>query len=230
MGRHKSPEEVKEEHLESMGPELGPLYHALYNEVAWLHAKWLQYRQLYAKSPERITLLNDVSGFFFRIVQEVFWKDVILHLARLTDPPESVGKANLTLRRLPKANIESSLAEEVHKLVEVAASQSSFAREWRNRHLAHKDLALALDVGAEPLPRVSRQNVEDALSAVRDVLNRLAGHYLDTTVAFEHFISRDDGEALVYHLRVAAHIEKLRRECLLEGKLSLEDLEPPPEG
>ena len=229
MGRHKSPEEVKKEHLQAMGPQVGPLYHALYKEVVWLHAKWLQYRQLYAQSPERITLLNEVSGFFFRVVQDVFWEDVLLHLARLTDPPKSVGKANLTLLRLPQAIIESSLAEEVHKLVEVAVSQSSFARDWRNRHLAHKDLALALDVGAEPLPGVGRQNVENALTAFRDVLNRLALHYLRETVVFEHFIAVGDGEALVYHLRVAAHIEKLRRERLLEGKLSLEDLEPPPE-
>ncbi len=229
MGRHKSPEEVKEEHLQAMGPQLGPLYHALYNEVAWLHAKWLQYRQLYAQSPERITLLNDVSGFFFRIVHEVFRKDVILHFARLTDPPESVGKANLTLRRLPSSISEPSLAGEVQNLVEKAVSQSSFARDWRNRHLAHTDLYLALDVGAEPLPGISRQNVEDALSSFRDVLNQLARYYLDTTVAFEHFISHDDGEALVYHLRVAAHIEKLRREYLLEGKPLPEDFEPPPE-
>lgn len=230
MGRHKSPEEVKEEHLHAMGPQLGPLYHALYNEVAWLHAKWLQYRQLYAHSPKRIDLLNEVSGFFFRVVQNVLWEDVLLHLARLTDPPKSVGKTNLTLLRIRPAITESSLAEEVHKLVEVAVSQSSFARDLRNRRLAHLDLDLALGKGAKPLPGISRQNVENALSAIRDVLNRLAGHYLDTTVGFEHFISHDNGEALVYHLRVVAHIEKLRRERLLEGKLSLEDLEPPPDG
>ena len=230
MGSHKSSEQLKKERLQVMGQELGSIYHVLYNEVSWIHAKWLQYRQLYAKSPKRIELLNEVSGFFFRVVQDVFWENVLLHLARLTDPPQSVGKANLTLLRLPPVIPESSLAEEVQNLVEVAVSESSFAREWRNRRLAHRDLALALDDGAKPLPGVSRQNVENSLAAFRDVLNQLSGHYLDTTISFEHFISYDDGEALVYYLRLAAHTDKLRRERLGEGSISLKDLEPPPDG
>jgi len=33
MGRNKSAKEVEQEQLDAMGATLGPLYHALYNEV-----------------------------------------------------------------------------------------------------------------------------------------------------------------------------------------------------
>ena len=66
----ESAEQVREKHLRNMGPELGPIYHALWNEVAWLHTKWNQYRQLYAHSPERVTFLNGVASHFFGVVQD----------------------------------------------------------------------------------------------------------------------------------------------------------------
>lgn len=100
MAENKTAEQVRNEHLQVLGPTLGPLYHALYNEVTWLHAKWKQYRLLFAESQERVDLLNDVAGFFFLLIQDVLWEDIILHIARLTDPPQSVGKDNLTLLRL----------------------------------------------------------------------------------------------------------------------------------
>jgi AbiU2 len=100
MAEHKSAEQVLEQRIRAMGTDLGTLYHALTNDVAWMHAKWDQYQQLYMHSPERITLLNSVAGAFFGIIQDTLFENVILHLARLIDPPQSMGKDNLTLRRL----------------------------------------------------------------------------------------------------------------------------------
>src|SRR5207249_4795011 len=101
MGEYKSAEQVLEQHIRDIGAELGALYNALTNEVAWVHAKWSQYQQLYARSPERIAFLNEVAGPFFGVIQDALLEDVVLHLARLTDPPKSMGKDNLTLQRLP---------------------------------------------------------------------------------------------------------------------------------
>lgn len=52
---------------------------------------------------------------------------------------------------------------EVARLAAEACSACQFARDWRNPRLAHRDLALALDQGAQPLAGVSRQDVERAL-------------------------------------------------------------------
>ena len=76
-----------------MGPRLGPVYNALWNEVAWLHAKLHEYKQLYGEKPARLELLNRAAGLFFRIVQDTLWEDTLLYLARLTDPPRSAGRS-----------------------------------------------------------------------------------------------------------------------------------------
>lgn len=230
MGRYKSVEQDHEEHLRVLGSELGPLYNALQHEVTWLHAKWLEYRKLYASSPKRIDLLNETAGFFFRVVQDVLWEDVLLHLARLTDSPKSAGKQNLTINRLPALIAEPALAEEIRELVQTAMQRCSFAREWRHRHLAHRDLDLALEsLHATPLPGASRQVVAEALAALAAVLNRVEGHYFDTEVAFGHFLVADDAKALVHHLAVAIRYDQRQRERLSQGRPLPEDLEPPPE-
>src|SRR5437867_12009636 len=113
MSESKTAEQVRDERLQVLGRIVGPLYHALYGEVTWLHAKWKQYRILFAESPERIELLNGVAGFFFRVIQDVLWDDVLLHIVRLTDPPRSVGKDNLTLFRLAESVQERALVLEV---------------------------------------------------------------------------------------------------------------------
>jgi hypothetical protein len=128
MAEHKTREQVRYEHREVMGSILGPLYHALYEEVTWLHAKWQQYRALFAESPERIDLLNKVAGFFFQVIQDVLWEDVVLHIARLTDPARSAGKDNLTLLRLEGAISDRALSAEVAVVVEQGERDSLLRR------------------------------------------------------------------------------------------------------
>jgi HEPN superfamily AbiU2-like protein len=229
MSRNRSAEEVQQEHLAGMGQTLGPVYHVLYEEVVWLHAKWLEYRKLYGHSEPRVDFLNSMARFFFRVLHDVLWDDIVLHIARLTDPPTTVGKENLTLLRLPAVIPDAALAADTQSMIDAAGAQWSFARDWRNRRLAHRDLALALDAAVTPLTAVSREHVERALKSIRAILNRVHRHYLKSQVAFEHFISRDDADTLIYHLRVAKMTEERRRDRLRRGVASPEDLERPPE-
>ena len=203
MAESKTADQVRDEHLRTLGPTVGPLYDALYNEVSWLHAKWNQYRILYAESRERVESLNRIAGFFFRMIQNVLWEDVLMHIARLTDPPRSAGKDNLTLLRLSEALDEPTLSAEVEILVEEAKKAALFARDWRNRRLAHTDLKLALEDRAEPLPGVSRHNVEQALAAIAAVLNKIWAHFSRAEVAFGLLIVHDDAESLAYYLKCA---------------------------
>lgn len=227
MGSHKTADEVRAEQLVVLGVDLGIFYGALQSEVTWCHAKWQQYRTLFGHSEGRVNLLNESAGFFFKIVQDVLWEDVLLHLARLTDPPKSAGKPNLTIHRLPDLISDAVLAEDVRRLAESASLKCAFAREWRHRHLAHRDLDLALNrVHALPLPSVSRQAVTEATAAIASVLNRVESHYFDSQVAFEHFVAHDDANALVYYLARAVRSEQRQRERFAKGKPTPEDLEP----
>jgi hypothetical protein len=208
---------------------LGPVYRALHDEVIWLYAKWLEYRKLYAMSPERVTLLNHTAPFFFRVVQDVLWDDILLHLARLTDHPKSAGRSNMTVKRLAGIVSDPGLASDIRGLVGDAERLCEFARQWRHRHLAHRDFDLSVKTeGVDPLPQVSRQQVGTALAALAAVLNRIEGHYFNSEVGFEHFIASGDAEALVRRLAAAACAEKLRQDGLLRGEVLPEDLGPLP--
>jgi hypothetical protein len=229
MADYQSAEEVEQEHLRAFGPTLGRLYHELYNEVTWVHAKWLQYRELYAKSEKRIELLNQTAALFFRIVQDALWENVLLHIARLTDPPVQGEFKNLTLQCLPDAVGDQVLAGDLRNLVEAGLNRSQFAREWRNKRLAHNDLSLAVDAKAARLPGVSRQNVEDALASFRQIMNRMYGAFFQSEVAFEHFVTDGSADALVYRLAVAARLDEHRSKRFRQGKPLPEDLEPIPE-
>lgn len=226
MAEELSPEQVREKHIRDMGSELGPVYHKLSNEVAWLHAKWNQYRQLFGHSAKRVELLNKVGSHFFRIVQDALWDNIILHLARLTDPIKSSGRDNLTLLRLPEVIPDASLKQEVKELIDTAVSSSLFARGWRNRRLAHIDLALALQSGVNPLPGVSREKVENALSAFRSVLNKLSVKYWQSKTAYEHFIVMGgEGNNVIYFIRAGLKAEDARMERLRQGKPLPEDFQ-----
>jgi len=227
MAEYKSAEQVLEQHIRDMGAEFGALYNALTNEVAWVHAKWTQYQQLYGRSLERITLLNEVAGHCFGVIQDALLEDVILHLARLTDRPQSRGKDNLTLRRLPALISDMQLAARVKALVEATLAACESACAWRDRRLAHRDLALALASATEPLPGISYTDIKTALAAMRAGLNCVESHYWNSETAYEHFLTEGgDADSLVHYLSKSVRAEERRRERLQQGKPLPEDLEP----
>lgn len=125
---------------------------------------------------------------------------------------------NLTLLRLSGAVEVPELAAEIESLVEQAEKAARFARDWRNRRLAHTDLKLALEDRAESLPGVSRYNVEQALAATAAVLNRIQGHFSPPEVAFQLFIAHDDAESLAYYLKSAIDAEDHEQELELRGR------------
>lgn len=119
-----------------MGKDLGALYSALWQEVASIHAKWAQYVVLFGTKPERIELLNKAAPSFFHLVQDTLWENVILHIARLTDSPQSVGKPNLSIKRLPVLISDPKLREKIDSEVSACVSSAEFSRDWRNDGLA----------------------------------------------------------------------------------------------
>jgi len=69
-------------------------------EVMLLHAEWDKNCQLFEGSPQQLAILDATAPACFRIIHHCIKTDIILSLARLTDPPASAGKPNLSLRRL----------------------------------------------------------------------------------------------------------------------------------
>jgi hypothetical protein len=224
MSRHKDAEEVRKQHIKSMGEELGSIFHALWNEVAWIYMKWNQYVELFGKRPSRIDLINSAAPLFFRIVQDSLFEDTLIHIARLTDPPKSTGKSNLTIQRLPDLVLDGELKDSIAGLIDIALQKADFSRDWRNRRIAHKDLKLALKEGAEPLKQASREKVSAALDAIAEVMNAVSKHYIDTTIMFEGIPSPYGVVALLYVIDDGLQVEKERNERLKSGQYRPADL------
>lgn len=102
-----------------------------------------------------------------------------MHICRLTDPPQIRGHKNLSLARLSLAIAEPNLRAQVSDLFTQSEADSEFARDWRNRHLAHRDLAKVQSPEAHALAGASRENIEKSLASMTAVLNCVLGHYED---------------------------------------------------
>lgn len=227
VSRWKTTDEVRQNYMAAMGPDLGELFHVLSNELTWVHWRWQQYRILFGEKPTRLDLLNEAAPFFFRIVQDVFFEDTLLAIARLVGPEKSMGKPNLSITRLPQLLSDETLRDDVCRLVEKAKSAAGFAVDWRNRHLAHRDLELVLHTALQPLASASRQQVEEALSALRDVLNRIESALCRATTAYRSSPLTGDAETLLYVVRGGIKREREKRECWEKGELHEDDLRPP---
>lgn len=216
-------EQVRAEYLDRLGPKLGPVFSELKDDLAWLQLKWAEYRELFGESPERIDLLNAAAGLFFRILQDTLWEDALLHLCRLTDPGSMRGKQNLTIQALPGLCDDSALKTEVARLIEEAIAKVSFARDWRNRRIGHRDLGVALGV-ATPLAAGSRGDVSEALSAIHAVVNHIHETLLDATLANEVLAPPTGAEALLYVIRDGLEADSARRERIRSGTFTQADL------
>ena len=224
MGSHSTTEEVKQEHIENLGSALGSLFHELWNEVAWLYMKWEEYVELFGKTPTRIDLLNQSAPVFFKIVQDSLWEDVLLHISRLTDPPKSSGKKNLTIQCLPSL-VDEKIRETVSKQITYAIEKTRFCRDWRNRHIAHRDLKLSMGKHAEPLEPASRAKVKDALESISKVLNVISEYYMKSIIAFDLIIGPGGALDLLYVLDDGIRRDIERRKRIEAGKYLAEDLE-----
>ena len=225
MSRYLSADEVKNEQITAMGPALGEEFHALYEELFWLCEKWREYQGLFGTSEKRIDLLNEAAPAFFVYLQNTLWEDALLHLSRLTGPPRTMGRDNLTIRRLPDLITDAGLQQHVAALVDTAVAKSAFAHDWRNRHIAHRDLPLALARATPGLAFASRLQVQDSITAVGDVLNAIHTHYLHFEVLFELPGAQGDVLDLLNLLKDGVRARKAREQRFELGQPSQEDLD-----
>ena len=207
----RTAEEIKSHYIEKMGSALGSQFEALWQEFVWLNKKWSEYVELFGNKPTRVKLLNQAAPAFFRMVQDLIWEDVLLHLARVTDAPTTLKRHNLTIRSLPKL-VDTAIQENIEGLVGVATERTSFCRDWRNRRIAHSDLQLRLRDNADPLEGASRNHVNAALIAVADVLNAVDVHYTGSQTHFQTWPSAGGSVSLLTMLAIGLREDSVRRE------------------
>jgi hypothetical protein len=159
-----------------MGPEFTRLFLELDGECDWLRHKWTEFDELWGKGAEQVDLLNTVAPNFFYVINQVLFENVMLHLCRLTDPPKSMGQANLTVRSLSEPITDPVFKMSVEDLATKASMDCQFARDWRNKRLAHMDLKAFRGELASPLPDVTAEKIRAALSSLRAIFITVEEH------------------------------------------------------
>jgi hypothetical protein len=160
------------------------------------------------------------------------YHETLLHLCRLTDPTgKGKNKDNLTVKRLPSLISDEAFRAEIQTLVNETVNATAFARDWRNRHIAHRDLALTLNKGVKPIAPASRYNVNHALRAVSHVLERIHHFYFNSELRLCRVTEAlaNDAVSLLYLIREGLEAQQKRRQRISQRKIEPEDLQPPPQ-
>lgn len=157
-----------------LSPESEKVVEALWKHITELHAEWKSLLQLFGVSQAQSDFLNKVAGAFFDTVYQTLIRDILLGISRLTDPLSTAGKDNLVLERLatlPEVQADSALSTKVAvKLSEVKGKATSI-RDYRNKYLAHLDLAASLGPGSDVLPGIKRLDIDAVLDGFADLFN-----------------------------------------------------------
>ncbi|CAD7039475.1 hypothetical protein RHAB21_02922 [Pseudorhizobium halotolerans] len=177
---HNSPEQVREKYVAKLGDELGVIYHHLLNEWCSVWLVWKQFENLFGHGQERITLLNKAGGSFFYLVDQLFFEATILAICRLSDPPRSAGKRNLTVFSLLNFMDTNQRRAELQLRLRAAQEATMFARDWRNRRISHNDHALLTNTSAEPLKEATRIKVSSAIKSLHEVLRYISIELMQT--------------------------------------------------
>ena len=161
------------QHADKLGRKFSAVFCSLYNDWGSCLVRYKEFRELFGDS-DRVKLLNAIGSGLFWDVQQLSWSDLMLRLTRLTDPPKSSGKDNLTVTRLPDLCEDPYLRDEVCLLVDKAVDAAEFARDWRNRRISHSDLKLAIDPSAKPLATADLTKAKATIDALHAVLNAIS--------------------------------------------------------
>jgi len=203
-------EELRAEYVRVMGCDLGCLCHELRDQLDWLRRKWSEFQELFEQGDERIEILNIVAPNFFLFLQKLLFEDAMLHLCRVSDPPKTKNHTNLSLMLLAGLIPHQDFSAQVRKDAEEVRKKCQFAREWRDKRLAHTDLTTLRNERVSPLPRVTSKNIEDAVESIRALLNSVEQHY-----GLAPFLSFPDpwgARSLVHYLEEVVRAKDNERE------------------
>ena len=138
------------------------------------------------------------------------------------------SRENLSMSGLPSLIGDQEFTTEVATLVNEALEKSAFARDWRNRHIAHRDRALALDDNAAALAFASRASVESAIQSISVIVERVHERYLGSGIYLELSGTLGDASDLLRVLQEGVAAQKARARRFESDQWTEDDLAPRP--
>jgi AbiU2 len=191
---------------ESMPGEVGDVFADLWQDLVVLQATWEIFTDLFATEQDTVDLLNEVSPFFFRVVQETLLHELHMLLARMTDPPFSgpgQKQHNISLPRLLheiEAADKSPFPTEVKPIISDIVDRCASLRKIRHKVIAHNDLHVALQL-APSLQGLTRRELEALIDDVIGLMNKVEIHYRDSATVYKRGVAATAVEHLLEYLR-----------------------------
>jgi HEPN superfamily AbiU2-like protein len=152
----------------------GDLAYRLWNDLCLLHTTLATYLQLYSAS-NTVSTLNKTAPQFFAWLQGRLRVDLFLRIGRLTDPPQSGARGNVSLAALVSDLRSANAAVAADALLAgLAPLQPVVAnvRKIRHRTLAHSDRKTVLREDS-PLPNIHRQDLERLVEGLGEAFNEV---------------------------------------------------------
>jgi hypothetical protein len=217
--------EAKQNYIAKMGQPLGAQFAELWQQVADLHMKWLEYVELYGTNQKRFDLMHKAAPHFFQMLGDMMYRDTLLHIARLTDKQNNYPpKRRLTLRNLSQLVKDPTIRSQVEVLFVKVEQDAELVRDWRDRAGAHLSLSFALDDPSAPSVMMpSRKQINDMVDGIVALMNAVSAHYNDSQSIFRIGTSAGGALCLLYVLDSGIRADASRRERLISGKATPED-------
>jgi hypothetical protein len=175
-------DELRANYVSAMTRPLGEVFHHLMQEMARLHLKWNELLTLFGQTQDRVDMLNRAAPGFFHLVQDSWWDDLLLGLSRITDNRTDV----VTVNRLPKL-VKVAIRADVIARLDAVIAATTFARDHRNRMIAHWNIDLVLGNPCTALTPHGKTDLDTALRTIDDLLYFIDNHYTGTDpTAYEH--------------------------------------------
>jgi hypothetical protein len=183
---------------------------AFADSCVWLRSQWEHFRILFEGSDLRRELLQSTAPTFFGDLNRLFIEHLVLHICRLTDNAQTIGRKNLTIKFLIEHSDFSAAPDMLDRLNRINASIDAFRQKIlpaRHRFVSHLDLeAVRLD---QPLGTASDAEWKQFWLDLQDFLELMFRHHVDPNGHFylNNVGNLSDADSLLTALRNAKLFE-----------------------
>jgi AbiU2 len=173
---------------------------AFRESCVFLRSQWLHYRTLFEGTDLKREMLDTTAPTFFRDLNRLFIEHLVLHICRLTDDAQTMGRKNLTAKFLIEHSDWANAPDKLAKLKSISDSIHNFrerilpARKW---FIAHHDLS-AVRLG-QNLGAASDAEWNQFWFDLQDFLELMSLHHVDPNLRFylNAAALRSDAESLL---------------------------------
>jgi hypothetical protein len=184
----------------------------LCQDVASLRSKWGFYCELFG-TQENAELLSELVQASFQIIEESLRKDMIMAICRLSDPPQSMKKDNLSFPALFQQLDGPGITPELFKDFQFACKP---VRKYRNKRVGHNDLNTRIKPLDNPLPGIGRKEFDQIVQLAEQVLNAVYQRFDNGELIFT-IVQMGGGNELMFWLKTAKEYADIKKKRFLDN-------------